>query len=59
MNRYDNETLKLLAQRGPIGGRLIRGLLWAIVLVFIASILVFLVRFTRLGGFPFEITNLF
>ncbi len=57
MNRYDNETHRLLAERGPIGGRLIRGLLWAVLIVFIASILVFLLRFA-MGPYSFDITNL-
>ena len=57
MNRYDNETHRLLAERGPIGSRLIRGLLWAIVLIFIISILVFLLRFA-MGPYSFDFTNL-
>jgi len=43
-NRYDNETLKLLAERGPIGERLIRGLIWAVIAIFIISVLAFLIR---------------
>ncbi len=58
MNRYDPEVVQLHAERGKPGPRLVRGVLWAIVLVFIASILVFLVRFTG-WGYSFDITNLF
>jgi len=57
MNRYDPEVVQLLAERGEPGPRLVRGLIWAIVLLFIASILVFLLRFA-MGPYSFDITNL-
>ena len=56
MNRYDPEIVQLLAERGKIGPRLIRGLIWAVLLAFVASILVFLLRFPM--GYSFDITNI-
>ena len=42
MNWSDQEALKTLSQRGKPGPRLIRGLIWAIFLIFIISVLIFL-----------------
>ncbi len=41
MNRFDNEELRVPAERGSISGRLFRGLLWGLFLAFLASIFAF------------------
>ena len=41
MNRYDPETVEVLAERGSPGPRLLRGVLWALFLAFLASIFAF------------------
>ena len=43
MNMLERETLRVAAQRGQPGGRLLRGLIWAMIAIFIISVLAFLI----------------
>ena len=42
MNWVDQETLRIMSQRGKPGPRLVRGLIWAVLAIFPISILLFL-----------------
>jgi hypothetical protein len=52
MNMLELETLRIAAQRGQPGGRLLRGLIWAVIAIFIISILVFLIAVVAPLGDP-------
>ena len=41
MNMLERETLRIATQRGNPGPRLLRGLIWLIIGIFIISVLVF------------------
>ena len=58
MNRYDPEIQKVLAERRSIRGRVVRGVLWALFILFVASVLVNLLRYTQIGIDTFDITRL-
>ena len=48
MNMLERETLRVAAQRGQPGGSLLRGLIWAMIAIFIISVVIFLLT----GGDP-------
>ena len=56
MNWSDQEALKTLSQRGKPGPRLVRGLLWALFILFVVSVLANLLRYA--GTDTFDITRL-
>ena len=59
MNRYDPEVQRLLlAERGGMRGRIVRGVLWALFAIFVFSVLANLLRYTAIGIDTFDITRL-